>query len=99
MHEDRPGERSAERDPRVHDELGDVVAAGGGVAGQREDGGRLLGGPGLRGEPAAVVGFAPSPAGDACLELAVGQVRVLVRAGFDRALLHEVLEVLGARRA
>jgi hypothetical protein len=31
--------------------------------------------------------------------LAVGQVRVLVRAGFDRALLHEVLEVLGARPA
>ena len=58
MHEDRPGERSAERDPRVHDELGDVVATGGGVAGQREDGGRVLGGAGLRGEHAAVVGFA-----------------------------------------
>ena len=46
-----------------------------------------------------VVRAAPSPLRDACLELAVGQVRVLVRAGFDRALLHEVLGVLGARRA
>ena len=58
VHEDRPGERGAGRDPRGDDELGDVVAAGGGVAKQREDGGRVLGRPGLRGEHAAVVGFA-----------------------------------------
>lgn len=43
-----------------------------------------------------VVRAAPPPR-DAALELAVGDVRVLVRAGFDRALLAEVLGVLRER--
>lgn len=44
--------------------------------------------------PAIVQVVRAAPARDAALELAVGDVRVLVRSGFDRALLAEVLDVL-----
>lgn len=47
--------------------------------------------------PAIVQVVRTAPARDATLELAVGEVRVLVRAGFDRALLAEVLDVLRQR--
>ena len=40
-----------------------------------------------------------APTRDAALELAVGDVRVLVHAGFDRALLAEVLDVLREKAA
>lgn len=38
-----------------------------------------------------------APPRDSILELAVGDVRLLVRSGFDRALLAEVLDVVRAR--
>ena len=41
-----------------------------------------------------VVAASDAPRGAGSIELEVGKVRVHVRAGFDRALLAEVLEVL-----
>jgi hypothetical protein len=38
-----------------------------------------------------------STAQGAAIEVAVGPARVLVRAGFDRALLRQVVDALGAR--
>ena len=49
--------------------------------------------------PAIVQVVRATPARDAAIELAVGDVRVLVRAGFDRALLAEVLDVLREKAA
>lgn len=49
--------------------------------------------------PAIVQVVRTAPARDAALELSVGDVRVPVRAGFDRALLADVLEVLREKAA
>ena len=76
---------------RASGQTADAFAAGHGFAGSTL---RWWASHAGRRKAAIVQVVRAAPACDAALELAVGDVRVLVRTGFDRALLGEVLDVL-----
>ena len=80
---------------RASGQTADEYAAGRGFAGStlRWWASRL----GRRGPALVRVVPVATPARDATLELAVGDVRVLVCGGFDRVLLAEVLGVLRSK--